>query len=116
MKDKRFSDPADQPTRSTVYELFDDLIPTQYHRDDKAKEDPDYLAACDAVAQRELELTLDAKLLKLAAARDRILVKVTDRNRRNADKAKRVKREYNAKGLTPEVIKKIAKLVDEVNS
>ena len=104
-----------EPTSWSVQEIFNELIPDRYRADESSKDDHAYLQACEAVSARERELERDQKLVRLrkcvedahaAAVKKRIAV---------TDAARRVRRLYNAKGLTPDVKAELVKLVELAN-
>lgn len=105
----------DKPTRESVMQLLADLIPTKYSWRDDLEEHPDLLEIGQRIADREAQLKNDPKLVKLEEERETIRRRITIAMKRNAELAKKTQREFNAKGLTPEVVAKLAKLVSEVN-
>lgn len=109
--------PPEGPTRSSVYELLAGLMNSRqrYERDEVIAEHPDVYKASQAVEKREKELQRDSTLLRLTDAKDKIVREVKAKMALHYAEALKVRREFEAKGLTEDVKKKLAALVKLVN-
>lgn len=115
MKQKQPTPVLTEPTRESVWHIFNELIPDRYRNDESYTEDHDYQQACEAVAVRERELEGDAKLVRLKKRVEDCRAAATKRRISITAAAKKVRLLHNAKGLTPDVKAELLKLVAMAN-
>lgn len=115
-KKAKFQPAPEVPDRADVYNLFDELLPNEYRRRDCFDEHPEIQEIDELIKERQEELKYDSKLLRLQKRRDETIFRIRIALTRSMKAAKKVRREFLAKGLTPMVAKKLASLVDLVNS
>lgn len=114
-KPRAATPPPTGPTTESVYELLGGILADRYDRTCVIEAHPEVVKASETVMAREFVLERDPVLLKAKGDLKTAKRKATVELAHQQAEAKKVKREFEACGLTPQVRKKLIALVKLVN-
>lgn len=106
---------AEGLTANGAYNIFDEVIVDDYKAERLADTDPEVAAALVQVQRRKAVLAQDKTLRELTEKYERYKAAQVTRIMDLARIGRRVKRTFNANGLTPEVKKAVKELAVRAN-